>query len=105
MTIAAFSLAAAPTPVTSNTIANETVAVANTEQSYAFPSGTRRFRLFNRGSGIIKFTFTATESGTKYVSLYPDTHYGWMEIDSATSFTVYFQSTIVNAVLEIDTWA
>lgn len=105
MSIGAFSVIATPDPVTSQTIGNETVALANTEQSYVFPTNTRRFRLFNRGPAEIKWTFTATESGTKYVTLYPNTHYGWVEIDSSTSYTLYFQSPSLNTIIEIDTWA
>lgn len=105
MSISAFSVQAQIQPVDTQTIANETVSLANSEQSYAFPSGTRRFRLFNRGPGLIKWTFVSTESGTNYVSLYPETHYGWMELDSTTSRTLYFQSPSANTIIEIDTWA
>lgn len=105
MSISAFSVVATPDPITTQTIANETVALADTEQSYAFPTATKRFRLYNRGPDVIKWTFVATESGTNYVSLYPHTHYGWIDLDTSTSYTLYFQSPSANTIIEIDTWA
>lgn len=105
MTIASFSVVATPDPITTQTIANETVALADTEQSYAFPVSTKRFRLYNRGSGVIKWSFVSGDSGTVYVSLFPHTHYGWIDLDTSTSYTLYFQSPNANTILEIDTWA
>lgn len=89
--------------ITTAAIANEAIAIANTEQSYTMPTGTKLFLLYNRGSGLIKYTYTATESGTKYRSLYP--HNSILIENIASAPTLYFQGENVGDILEVESWS
>jgi hypothetical protein len=80
------------------------IALANTEQSYIIPAGTRAYTLRNESLvAPIKWTFTATESGTQYRTLYPGES---VEKDGLylVSKTLYFQSSNAGDIIEIETW-
>jgi len=81
-----------------------TIALANTEQSFTFPDNTRAFILRNEGSKILKWSMVATESGTKFRSLYPSES---LEKENLllNSKTLYFQSPGIGVVLEIEYWS
>lgn len=72
-------------------IDNITIAVVNTEQSYVFPNFTKNFKIQNVGNYILKMSYTATESGTKYFTIYPGSFLEVFSI-SALSVTIYLQS-------------
>lgn len=80
------------------------IAIANTEQSYVIPDGTRAYTLRNESKkDVIQWTFTATESGTQYRTLYPGES---VEKDGLylLTKTLYFQSAGAGDILEIETW-
>jgi len=88
---------------TTPAIENESIAVADTEQSYVMPDGVKWFELTNRGNSIIKYSYTSGESGTKYRELYTgETH--WKQSLNTEGLTVYFQSKKVGDILEIESW-
>jgi hypothetical protein len=86
------------------TLVNETIAVASTEQSYAFPSGTKYFVIRNRSSYLIQYTYTALASGTTFRTLYPGELY-CLSGTSLSSQSLYFQSPGAGGILEIESWA
>ena len=85
------------------TIQRESIAVANTEQSFVFPDGVKSFTLRNDGNGLMKWTFTATESGTTDRTLYAGELYEKEHI-YLTSKTLYFQSSKAGDIMEIEFW-
>ena len=92
--------------ITSFTIENLTVAAADTEQSYALPSGTKGFEIRARGgTGVIKLSFTSGESGTKYRAIPYGVSWGKTGLDTATSWTLYFQSSKSGFTVEVVSWA
>jgi len=90
----------ATTPI----IQNISIAAANTEQSYVIPNGTKWFEITSRGKkAIIKYSYTSGQSGTVYREIYTgQTHTKeYLNIDGVT---LYFQSSAVGAILEIEAW-
>lgn len=85
-------------------IINDTIAVANTEQAIVLPNETKFFRLKNEGSKILKLSYTATESGTEYYSIYPKCDHPVSGI-AATSVTLYVQSPENGLRIEIECWS
>lgn len=85
------------------TIANVSLPTANTEVSYAFPANTKEFYLQNRENGLIKFSYTATESGTLYKTLWPG---GVLTRErlSKDNLTIYLQSPLASQVVEVVSW-
>lgn len=79
------------TGVTTPSTANITIAVANVEESYAFPANTKHFKLKNVGSKILKIAYVSGETTTKPFTIYPgETH----AVDGITAgnVTIYLQS-------------
>lgn len=91
--------------VTSPTVANVSIPTANIEQSYTFPADTKRFflKLRSPSSATLKVAYTASTSGTVFLSLSPSAGYFEGEID-AVSLTIFFQSTLAGEILEILSW-
>ena len=84
---------------TTPSIFNVTLGPADTEQSQALPANTKEFIVKTRGNTLLKLSYTATESGTKYVTIpkqgvYTDNNF-------YTSQTIYFQSPSTGDVVEI----
>ncbi len=91
------------TPVSTPTLFNDTLAGANTEQSYVIPPGTKRVSIKARGQYSLKLSYIAGQSGTTYVMIPPGAEY--TEVDLAvTSLTAYYQSPTASVVVEILTW-
>lgn len=87
------------------TVANVAMASATTEYSYALPSGTKVFKLQNRSNGLIQFAFTATESSTKYWTVFPGQQYCDARLSGSISITLYFQSPAAGQTLEVVSWS
>lgn len=94
------SIGGASTP----TIQVLTVAIANTEQSYAFPANTKQFKLQTRSGGKIKYSFSAGTSGTNYLTLWPGSFNSEDGLD-VTGLSVYYQSPVVGSVVEVLSWS
>ena len=89
--------------VTTPTITNTTMAAANTEQAIALPANTARFRICVRNNAVLKLAFTATESGTNYITIWPGAYYIENQIDRVST-TLYIQSSKAGEVVEIVSW-
>lgn len=85
-------------------ITNLAMATANTEYSHAFGTTARRFQIQNRGTGLIKFAFAPTGSGTLFVTLYPGGVYEEKDVD-CDGLSLYVQSSSAAQVLEILEWS
>ncbi len=86
------------------TLTREVIAVANTEQSYALPTSTKSYTIYNDGSTIAKIAFAVGESATDYRTLYPGCHICRDGIASTAALTVYFQTAKVGDTIEFETW-
>lgn len=89
--------------VTSPTIANVPILVANTEQSYAFPANTKRFIIRVRGMGRLQLSFVAAQSGTNFITIYPGNAHEEAGLN-VISTTIYFQCSKTE-VVEILSWS
>lgn len=89
--------------VTTGKIENDTVSLADTEQSHTFPPYTKAFSAKARGVGKIKLSFDAGASGTTYLTIWPGAVYTQENIGSAST-TIYFQSPVAGLVLELVSW-
>ena len=85
------------------TINNTTMTSANTEYSYKFPTGTKKFRIKLRAlNALLKVSFTSGASGTTFVTV----PYGEaMEVVAKVGgATIYFQSAKASQTAEITIW-
>lgn len=87
-------------PVTQNSIVNITT-VANTEQSYALPSGTKFLTIKTRTGRPFRISFALNGTNTSYVLT---TFFENLSLDATIAFTVYLQTYVAGDVLEISTW-
>ncbi len=85
------------------TIKNVSMATANTEYSYALPTGTRKFKIKLRNIGYpLKLAIVSSGSGTTYVNI--DQGKSHTEDDIRVPLTLYFQSPANSMVAEIISW-
>lgn len=89
--------------VTTGKVENETIALANTEQSHTFPAYTKAIQIKARGNGKIKLAFDSGTSGTVYQTVWAGSAYTQENIGSATT-TIYFQSPVAGLVVELTSW-
>tara|TARA_R110000868_G_scaffold172146_5_gene407984 strand:- start:445 stop:771 length:327 start_codon:yes stop_codon:yes gene_type:complete len=94
---------ATSTFVTTGKVQNVTIALANTEQSHAFPAYTKAIQVKARGNGKILMSFDSGTSGTVYQTIWPGAVYTQENIGSATT-TIYFQSPNAGLILELTSW-
>lgn len=90
--------------VTTPTIFTTTIAIANTEQSYAVPANTKQVEVVNFGSADLKLAYAAGESGTNYRTIPCGAGIKLPSLDSSASITLYFQSAAVGGRVEIESW-
>lgn len=90
--------------VSTPTITNLSVPTANTEVSHAFGTGTRRFQVQNRTSGLIKFAYAPTGSGSLFVTLFPGAVYEEKDVD-CDGLSIYVQSPSAAQTVEILEWS
>lgn len=91
--------------VSTPTIYNLSVTLADTEESQALPIGTKYIRLANHGPADIKYAYASGESGTNYLTLNCGAEIILPGLDSATNYTIYYQSAVTGGRLEIESWA
>jgi len=84
---------------TTPTILNISIPNADTEVSQILPANTKRFIMRSRNKSTIKFSFTSTESGTKFITIPPGATYE--DENFYTNLTVYFQSSKMGDTLEL----
>lgn len=93
-----------PVTSTSNTttvIANETIALADTEQSYALPSNCKCFRLRARGATTtVRLAFSSGDTSTVYWTVFPGSVY--VNENFYTSQTIYFRADVASDIIEIE---
>lgn len=97
-------LAAMESLPTAPVIYNVTMTLANTEYSQALPSNTRKFLVRCRGAYAIKVCFTASGSGTLYVSVPSGMTY-WEDQINDAAITLYFQCATAAQVAELVAWS
>jgi hypothetical protein len=88
--------------VTTPTITNFNVASANTEETYTFTSGTKRFALRSRMNGKLKLAYEAGDTFTNYFTLNSGCTYEEVNLDLSQS--IYFQSNKSSDIIEIISW-
>lgn len=73
---------------------------ANTETSLALTADLKQLTIRSRTTAKLQFSFTATESGTNYITIRPGTVWRMDQISFASS-TLYIQSNKASNVVEI----
>lgn len=89
--------------VTTPSITNFTATLADTEYEIALPSNTVRFRIAVRGTAKLKLAFTATESGTNYITVWPGAYYLEGDISRANT-SLFVQSSKAGEIVEVVSW-
>jgi len=84
-------------------VENVTLTLANTEYVHVLPAGSRRYMMFVRGPGPVKYSFTVGTSGTSFVSLTKGAWVGNGFIGAGT-VTLYMQSPQAGTVVEFESW-
>lgn len=87
--------------VATETIANVTLTVADTEYSYTLPSTTKRFMMKSRSGHDFKYSPVAGQSGTAFLTL---PVYEQEGIEGLATRILYFQSKRAGEVMEISSW-
>lgn len=85
------------------TIATVSMTSANTEYSYTFPAGTKRFMIGLRGYANMKIAFTEGESGSTYRTIKTGSVY-YEDSAKVGGSTIYFQSPNASQTAEIQIW-
>jgi hypothetical protein len=85
------------------TIYNVSVPLANTEVFQALSDDTKQFTIRCRGNAQIQFSFTATESGTKFITIPPGCNYTSGDLQIVTK-SIYLQTSKASQVVEIIEW-
>ena len=85
---------------TQNKITNLVMTVSGTEYSHSLQSNVKQLIIRSRGNGALQLAFTATESGTKYLTIPKGCSLFLGEIEFASS-SLFLQSTSNNDVAEI----
>lgn len=88
---------------TTPAIYNVSAPTANTEVSQALSSNTKQFMIKNRGNAKMQVAFTATESGSKYITVPPGSGLHCDTLDF--SGTIYFQTDKNSQTVEILEWS
>jgi len=82
------------------TIYNKAVPSADTEVSQSINSNTRQLIIRARGNTVIKFSFVATESGTKFTTIPVGSSLSLDNIN-LSSATIYLQTSKASQIVEI----
>lgn len=85
------------------TVANVSASIANTEYSYAVPSGTKRFLIQSRKSGILKVYFSSGSS--TFITVSPGAAYSEINLNPTSNITLYFMSSASSDTVEVLSWA
>jgi hypothetical protein len=105
ITINADSVSLVPDTVSSPTITNTTLNMANEEYAIPLPTGSRRFTIRLRSAGTLKLSYTTGASGTTYFTLFPGTTMTEESLAPSANYVLYVQSPQSGAVVELVSWA
>ena len=88
--------------VSTTSIKNIVIANLDTEETIALQANLKQIMIRNRtpNNAILKIAFTATESGTKYITI-PSGNNFFLDKINLTSSTLYIQSNKDNTTVEI----
>lgn len=87
------------------TIANVIITLAATEYSYTFPTGTKQFTIKDReGNAKTNIAYTSGNSGILFETIGMGVKHEVNSLSTLVGFTVYFQSSKANRILEIVSW-
>lgn len=84
------------------TIFNETIALANTEQSLVLPASIKGYLIRTRGNSELKLTHVSGESGTKFITIPKNATYESKYMYQ--NLTLYFQSSTAGDIVEVIVW-
>lgn len=98
------SITSFPNTVSTPTITNISIPLANTEQSFTFPIGTKRFAVKIRASAKLKIAYISGASGTNYIFIPIGCEYTEDNLDLTVGLPMYFQCESAGEILEIITW-
>lgn len=84
---------------------SNTIALADTEQSYTLPAGTRWFSIVNHDIQNLKISYTLGQSGTNYRIIPRGCSSTHPELDPTASITIYYQAPATGGRLEIESWS
>lgn len=91
--------------VTAPTIINTTIVLADSEEAFSLPAGTKRFLLKTRTPNVrMQLSYVLGESGTTYLTILPGTYYLEDGVDTGASLTLYVQSNKASTVVELLSW-
>ena len=85
------------------TIYNVTAIVATTEYSQVLTNGTVSFSIRSRSNAVLQWTFVNGQSGSNFNTIPAGASYT-IEGTDLVGKTLYFQSNISGAVVEIEEW-
>lgn len=91
------------TTATVQKVYNETIALADTEQSLVMPTNILGYLIRTRGIGELKLTHASGESGTKYVTIPGGASFS--NDKAFESITLYFQSPSIGEIVEVVAWS
>jgi hypothetical protein len=92
-------------PIKLPDITNPFLPVAATEVTLSLPATMVQFTLRSRTRlAKLQIAYVATESGTKFVTIYPGKVYERKNIDPTAGLTLYIQSNKASTTLELETW-
>lgn len=98
------ALGGTPTPIfTTQTIYNEVIAVANTEQSLALPAVISGYMIKSRDRSVVQLSHVSGESGVKFLTIKPGAVY--TNEKEYNNLVLYFQSPTAGDVIEIVAWS
>ena len=86
-------------------VQNPTITLANTEYNHTLPAGTKRFKIQNRDSGLVKLSYTSGQSGSVYWSIFPGQQYDGENVSNGATINLYYQSPKSSQTLEIVSWS
>lgn len=82
---------------------NVVTVVSGTEYSQALPADTRSFLIRTRENATTRFSFTSGGTNTTYIEMPPGSSYEKDNLKLASS-TIYFQTNVSGATVEILAW-
>lgn len=85
---------------TGSNITNLSLPSANTEVTHVLSLNLKEIMIKARGNAKLQFTFTALESGTKFVTIPKGTAHILSDLDFAAE-TLYIQSSLAGETVEI----
>lgn len=91
------------TNVTTPTITNLSVPLANTEVSHILQTNLKKIIVRCRGLAKIQFAFTSTDSSTNFITIHPGSTYSEEGLN-LTGKTLYLQTSLASQVVEILEW-